>query len=147
MERFVKELADYLGNLDNSSLMKEEVIAYLSKVRERILRCYDRSSITAVEAAQALLNTVYPSKDMYAIPVRYPESDRPDWVDVVMFHMPHNTPSNINLHQEILEFYQQHDPEEADRLTRIESSFDMVANKYGGTWRYLEQSVQPLEVE
>ena len=148
MEGFVREFAAYLNNLDSSSLMKKETAAARKEWRDKVLQYHERGSITAVEAVTELLRAPYVGMDKYVIPVRYPESDRPDWVDIVQFAMPHNTNSNSSLlEQEILEFYQQHDPDEVDRLTRIESAFNMVAEKYGGSWQYLEQSFQPLEVE
>ena len=148
MERFVKEFADYLGNLDSSSMMKKEFTAARKTWRDTVLRHYEHGSITAVEAVKELLRAPEDRMHTYTVLVRFPESDRPDWVDVVMFTSPMNIgDGSSTLEQESLEFYQQHDPDGADRLTRIESSFDMVANKYGGTWCYLDQDVQPLEVE
>lgn len=148
MESFVKGFAVYLENIDNCSLMKKEIAAARKEWRDKILQYHERGSFTAIEAIGALVHMPNQHMDKYIIPVRYPESDRPDWVDMVMFRVPQNTPLNISLlQQEILEFYQQLHLEEADRLTKIERVFDMVANKYGGTWCYLDQNVQPLEVE
>ena len=148
MESFVKGFAVYLENIDNCSLMKKEIAAARKEWRDKVLQYHERGSFTALEAIGALVHMPNQHMDKYIIPVRYPESDRPDWVDIVQFAVPHNTNSNSSLlEQEILEFYWQHDPDETDRLTRIESAFNMVAEKYGGTWCYLDQDVQPLEVE
>lgn len=148
MEGFVKGFAVYLENIDNCSLMKKEIVAARKEWRDKILQYHERGSFTAIEAIGALLHMPNQDMDKYVIPVRYLESDRPDWVDLVQFVVPHNTNSNSSLlEQDILKFYQQLHLEEADRLTKIERVFGMVANKYGGIWCYLDQDVQPLEVE
>ena len=148
MELFVLEIANYLQKRDEDSLMKRALEANRRRERNNIVACCLKNQISPIEAVRELLKMDFERKDQYVIPIRYPESDRPDWVDIVEFTLPHGSRlTSIILQQEILEFYQQHDPDDEDRLTKIESSFDMVANKHGGTWRYLEQNVQPLEVE
>lgn len=148
MEPFVFEIANYLLRRDEESLMKETHRERRKQERSQILTHHLFDRLSPIEAVQEMLNMDRAFEDRYIIPIRYPESDRPDWVDIVEFTLPHGSRlTSIILQQEILEFYQQHDPDDKDRLTKIESSFDMVANKHGGTWRYLDQNVQPLEVE
>ena len=148
MEHFVFEIANYLLRRDEESLMKATHKERRKEERSQILSNYIFDRLSPIEAVQEMFNMDRKLEDRHVIPVRYPESDRPDWVDMVMFRVPQNTPLNTSLlQQNILEFYQQLHLEEADRLTKIERVFDMVANKYSGTWCYLDQDVQPLEVE
>lgn len=147
MELFVFEIANYLLRRDEESLMKETHRERRKQERSQILTHHLFDRLSPIEAVQEMLKMDCELEDRYVIPIRYPESDRPDWVDVIEFTLPHDAlPASTTLEQEILEFYQQY-PDAEDRLTKIESSFDIVAVKYGGTWRYLNQSVQPMEVE
>ena len=148
MELFVFEIANYLLRRDEESLMEWSIKERRKQERSQILTHYLFDRLSPIEAVQEMLKLDHDSKDKYVIPVRYPESDRPDWVDVVEFTMPHDIHLNSQvLGQEILEFYQQCDHDNEDRLTAIESAFATVAAKHGGAWKYLEQSEQPLEVE
>lgn len=148
MEHFVFEIANYLLRRDEESLMKATHKERRKEERSQILTHYIFDRISPIEAVQEMFKMDHKLEDRHVIPVRYPESDRPDRVDMVMFRVPQNTPLNTSLlQQEILEFYAQLHLEEADRLTKIERVFDMVAKKYGGIWCYLNQDVQPLEVE
>lgn len=148
MEPFVFEIANYLLRRDEESLMKEVHRERRKQERSQILTHHLFDRLSPIEAVQEMLNMDRAFEDRYVIPIRYPESDRPDWVDLVEFTMPHDVHLNTQvLGQEILECYRQRDHDNEDRLTAIESAFATVAAKHGGAWKYLEQSEQPLEVE
>lgn len=84
-------------------------------------------------------------KYRYIILVRYYESENPDAIDVIEFEFPEDVARNVDIQNKIMAEYESlADP---DRITGVEDACDIIAGRYGGTWKYLVYNSVPLEIK
>lgn len=84
-------------------------------------------------------------KHSYIILVRYYESENPDAIDVIEFEFPEDVARNVDIQNKIMAEYESlADP---DRNISVENACDIVAERYGGTWKYLVCNSVPLEIK
>lgn len=147
MKLFVFEIANYLLRRDEESLMKETHRERRKQERNQILSAYAFSRITPIEAVQEMLNMDREPEYKFIIPVRYPDSEDPDLIDLVEFVLTISVFRGLQgLYEEIMQAYKERIAC-SDRMSAIEDAFHKVACKYSGTWRYIEQDQVCLEID
>ena len=146
MELFVLEIANYLLRRDEESLMKEAHRERRKQERSQILTHHLFDRLSPIEAVQEMLNMDREPEYKYVIPVRYPESEFPDMLDLVEFTFPESIFRGLRgVYEEILEEQKRINAED-DRISSIENAYIAVAAKHHGSWRYIDQDIDCLEV-